>query len=222
MDNYSIFIYNPLDRAYQHLCSMWWHGRSCQVCDKLQVSSLSSSWAVTKEHHPLEPGIKLAIKAAARPVDSNSRTVQLMTCDLQTHLSSNHTANLLDPKPKEFMVFQRNMIFALTVSHSFNPKTDKELKFLCSHLSWDQALWWKEITGNPSLGPEVSEAETRHPKPALRASGKIPSHHCPRLPVSCCLSVSNVSTVLTTSTECVWEGKRHGREPADVDCWEFW
>lgn len=174
--------------------------RSCQACSKLQVSSLSSLWAVTEEHRPLEPGIK-----TARPADlgSNYRAAQLMTCDPQTHLSSNHITNLLDPKPKEFMVFQGNMIFTLTVSHSCNPNTDKELKFLFSRLSWDQALWWKEITGNPSLGLEVWEAETRHPHSAPQTSGKIPSitalayqSHTPCLSLMsawCWLAAPNVS-----------------------------
>lgn len=88
----------------------------------------------------LNLAVGLVLRQLVLQTWSKYRTTQLMTCDLQAHLSSNHITTLLESKPKEFMVFQRNMIFALTVSHSFNPKTDKELKFLFSCLSWDQAL----------------------------------------------------------------------------------
>lgn len=53
--------------------------------------------------------------------------------------------------------------FHITLSWS----QTKSWSFIFTCLSWDQGLWWKEITGNPSLGLEVLEAETRHTNPAL-------------------------------------------------------
>lgn len=74
------------------------------------------------------------------------------------------------------------------------------------------SLWWKEITGNPSLGLEVLEAETRCTNPALFGPlGKNPSHHSPGLPVSCCPSGSSVST-RADSQPCVCLGSGRGEE----------
>lgn len=141
-----------------------------------------------------------------------------MTCDQQTHLSSNHMTNLLDPKPKEFTAFQGNMIFALTVSHSFILKPDKELKFhLYSPFLGSSPLMeedhWESI---PRPGGVRGRNQT-YKSCSLWASGKIPSHHCPDLPVSCCLFGSNVSTSADSQHWCVWGGGREeGREGQEV------
>lgn len=136
-----------------------------------------------------------------------------MTCDQQTHLSSNHMTNLLDPKPKEFTAFQGNMIFALTVSHSFILKPDKELKFhLYSPFLGSSPLMeedhWESI---PRPGGVRGRNQT-YKSCSLWASGKIPSHHCPDLPVSCCLFGSNVSTSADSQHWCVWRGWERGGE----------
>lgn len=144
----------------------------------MQVISRLSSWAVIKGHS-LNPALYLWYEAAC-PVELalGSRTLQLMTCDQQTHLSSKHMTNLLDPKPKEFTAFQGN-IFALTVSHSSLLKPDKELKFhrpspfLGSSPLMEGHLW--ESILRPGGVRSRNQTYKSH---SLWASGKIPSHHC--------------------------------------------
>lgn len=120
--------------------------------------------------------------------------------------------------------FSRETWYLLWQFHiALSQRQTKSWSFIFTRLSWDQALWWKEITGNPSLGLEVSEAKTRHMYSALWSSGKIPSHRCPHPPVSCCPPVSSVSVSADPpSTVCVWEGKRSGKEPAGDACPEPW
>lgn len=105
----------------------------------------------------------------------------------------------------------------------------KSWSFIFTRLSWDQALWWKEITGNPSLDLEVLEAETRHTNPTLFGPlGKISSHHCPNLQSHIACAAPMLAQVLTPSSVGVWEvgeereeeGKRHGREWVSDACSE--
>lgn len=132
-----------------------------------------------------------------------SRTLQLMTCDQQTHLSSKHMTNLLDPKPKEFTVFQGNL-FALTVSHSSLLKPDKELKF---------------HRPSPFLGSSPL-MEGHHWESILRPGGvrsrnqTYKSHSGPLgkyLAITALICQSQVAHLapsaqaLTLSTACVWE-----------------
>lgn len=106
----------------------------------------------------------------------------------------------------------------------------KSWSFIFTRLSRDQALWWKEITGNPSLGLEVLEAETRCTNPAhFGPLGKY-------LPIVTLIYQSQVARpapmsaqMLTPNTLCVWEvgeeewvDKRCGEEPASDACPELW
>lgn len=159
-----------------------------------------------------------------------SRTLQLMTCDQQTHLSSKHMTNLLDPKPKEFTAFQGN-IFALTVSHSSLLKPDKELEFHRPSPSLGSSPLMEGHHWEFILRPGgVRSRNQTYKSHSLWASGKIPSHHCPDLPVSCCPFGSKLAQVLTPSTVCVREvveekegvGKRCGKERAGDTYPEHW
>lgn len=145
-----------------------------------------------------------------------SRTFQLMTCDQQTHLSSKHITNLLDPKPKEFTAFQGN-IFALTVSHSFILKPDKELKFHL-HLPFLGSNLLIEGDHEESfLRPGgVRSRNQTYKSCSLWGSGKIPIHHCPDRPVSCCPSSSNISTSADSQYCMCLGGGRGGRGGQEV------
>lgn len=113
------------------------------------------------------------------------------------------------------------MIFALTVSHSFILKPDKELKFhLYSPFLGSSPLMeedhWESI---PRSGGVRGRNQT-YKSCSLCVSGKIPSHHCPDLPVSCCPSGSKVSTSADLEVEenRKGKGKRCGEGPASNAC----
>lgn len=192
-----------------------------------------SPWAVIKEHLLNITWTQhynwLVLYEAACPVDlaRSSRTVQLMTCDQQTHLSSNHMTNLLDPKPKEFTAFQGNMIFALTVSHSFILKPDKELKFhLHSPFLGSSPLMEGDHWESIPRPRGVRGRNQTYKSHSLWASGKIPSHHCPELQSHVAPPAPMLAQVLSPSIVCFWEvgeesegkGKRHRREGASDAC----
>ena len=140
-----------------------------------------------------------------------------MTCDQQTHLPLSYMTNPLDPKPKEFTAFQGNLIFALTVSHSFILEPDKELKFhLHSPFQGSSSLMegdhWESI---PRPGG-VRGRNQMYKSCSLWASGKIPTHHYPDLPVSGCPSGSNVSTNADSSHSVCLGGGRRGTGGQEV------
>lgn len=105
------------------------------------------------------------------------------------------------------------MIFALTVSHRFILEPDKGLKFhLHSPFQGSSSLMegdhWESI---PRPGGVRGRNQT-YKSCSLWASGKIPSHHYPDLPVSCCPSALISAQMLTPNTLCAgtWE-ERNGR-----------
>lgn len=170
---------------------------SCQVHNKQQAISLSSSWAVIKEYllsitwtqHYTWHYSSWQYGPGARATEPYSwwPVINILIFPLTTWQTS-------WTQSQRNLQFSRETWYLLWQFHiALSQRQTKSWSFIFTRLSWDQALWWKEITGNPSLGLEVSEAKTRHTYPALWSSGKIPSHRCPHPPASCCPPVSSVS-----------------------------
>lgn len=186
---------------------------SCQVHNKQQAISLSSSRAVIKEYllsitwtqhytwyyssWQCGPGPPTTEPYSWWPV------INILIFPLTTWQTS-------WTQSQRNLRFSRETWYLLWQFHiALSQRQTKSWSFIFTRLSWDQALWWKEITGNPSLGLEVSEAKTRHTYPALWSSGKIPSRHCPHPPVSCCPPVSSVSISADSPALCV-SGRARG------------
>lgn len=140
----------------------------------------------------------------------SSRTLKLMICDQQTHLLLNSMTNPLDLKPKEFTAFQGNMIFSLTVSHSFIPEPDKELRFHL-HLPFQgsSSLMGGDHWESAPRSGGVRGRNQTYKSCSLWAAGKIPTRHYPDLPISCCPSSCNVGTNADSSPSvCLGDGRR--------------
>lgn len=110
------------------------------------------------------------------------------------------------------------MIFALTVSHSFILKPDKELKFhLYSPFLGSSPLMEKDHWESISRPGGVRGRNQTYKSCSLWASGKIPSHHCPDLPVSCRPPGSNISSSADSQhCVCLGSGRDKGREGQEV------